>query len=177
MQALQTVSPALAFLDVDYRGDQAIAACLLADAWDAPSPHSERIARIPLAHVAPYTPGAFYLRELPCLLAVLTQLREALACVVVDGYVYLDRDGRPGLGARLHEALGGQTPVVGIAKTRFGDGSFAVPVRRGTSTKPLWITAVGMNPTTAAEQVRTMHGAHRIPTLLARVDRLCRSAA
>lgn len=166
--------PAIAILDVDYRGDHAFAACALADAWDAPGPRRELVARV--ERVAPYEPGAFYKRELPCLLAVLAEAREPIACAVVDGYVRLDRDGRPGLGARLHEALGGATPVVGVAKTRFGDGSFAERVLRGASATPLWVTAAGLSDAEAAARVRAMHGPHRVPTLLTRVDRLCRDA-
>ena len=36
------------------------------------------------------------------------------------------------------------------------------------------MTAVGIDPLAAAEQIRQMHGANRIPTLLKRVDRLTR---
>jgi deoxyribonuclease V len=38
------------------------------------------------------------------------------------------------------------------------------------------MTAVGIEPVTAAEAIRQMHGANRIPTLLKRVDRLTRLA-
>jgi deoxyribonuclease V len=48
-------------------------------------------------------------------------------------------------------------------------------VLRGASTKPLLITAAGMPEAQAAEHVREMHGAFRIPTLLRRVDQLCRA--
>jgi deoxyribonuclease V len=39
------------------------------------------------------------------------------------------------------------------------------------------VTSVGVDTTTAARWIRGMHGEHRIPTLLARADRLCRDAA
>jgi deoxyribonuclease V len=168
------VGLAIAFLDVDYRDDHAFAACVLADAWDAPAPRRELAVRVD--GVAPYEPGSFYKRELPCLLAVLAAAGEPLACAVVDGYVRLDRDGRPGLGARLHEALGGATPVVGVAKKRFGDGAFAERVLRGGSATPLWVTAAGLSDAEAAAHVRAMHGPYRVPTLLTRADRLCRDA-
>ncbi len=168
------MDPLLAFVDVDYRADHAVAACVLATAWTSPSPADLCVARIDA--VAPYEPGAFYKRELPCVLAVLGAVRAPLAAVVVDGYVWLDDAARPGLGAHLHRALGGAIPVVGVAKKPFGERCAAIPVLRGTSAVPLWVTAAGMDPSEAAAQLRAMHGAHRMPTLLTRVDRLCRDA-
>jgi deoxyribonuclease V len=82
--------------------------------------------------------------------------------------------GRPGLGAHLYQALGRRTAVVGVAKRRFHGAGDAVPILRGTSQVPLFVTAVGIDLAEAAEGVRRMHGAHRIPTLLKRVDRLSR---
>jgi deoxyribonuclease V len=73
----------------------------------------------------------------------------------------------------LHEALGGAVPVVGVAKTRFASAA-AVDVVRGDSQKPLFVTAAGVDVEWAAEQVKRMHGPYRIPTLLKRVDQLCR---
>lgn len=82
--------------------------------------------------------------------------------------------GEPGLGAHLYEALGRHTPVIGVAKTSSAGSSFAVPVLRGTSQVPLYITAAGLPAEEAATYVKRMHGAYRIPTFLKRVDRLCR---
>jgi len=103
------------------------------------------------------------------------ELREAapVRSVIIDGYVWLGA-GRPGLGAHLYEALGQRIAVVGVAKRRFHGAGDAVPVLRGTSQVPLFVTAVGIDPSEAAEGVRRMHGGHRIPTLLKRVDRLSR---
>ena len=47
---------------------------------------------------------------------------------------------------------------------------------RGASKKPLYVTAIGTPVKDAARDVRAMHGAFRVPTLLARADRLCREA-
>jgi deoxyribonuclease V len=48
-------------------------------------------------------------------------------------------------------------------------------VVRGTEAKrPLYVTAAGVGVDQAAAWVRSMHGPHRLPTLLKRVDRLCR---
>ena len=95
--------------------------------------------------------------------------------VVVDGYAMLGPD-RPGLGAHLHDALGGSIPVVGVAKTAFA-GAVAIPVLRGSSAVPLWITAIGIDPAQAAGHVTAMHGPHRLPTLLVRADHLARGLA
>jgi deoxyribonuclease V len=106
--------------------------------------------------------------------------------VLVDGYVWLG-GARPGLGARLFAALGERTPVVGVAKTAWGgtvapaiaqdDPHRSVPVLRGQSVKPLFVTAEGLDVAEAAARVSAMHGAHRIPTLLKEVDRLVRHEA
>jgi deoxyribonuclease V len=106
----------IAFLDVDYRERGAVAAAVLAQAWTDPTPAAEVVAFIPA--VAEYVPGEFYRRELPCLLAVLDRCPVPPDLIVVDGFVWLGPD-RPGLGARLYEALGGRAPVVGVGKTSF----------------------------------------------------------
>ncbi len=162
----------IAITDVDYRDDHAQAACVVIEAWDAPAAIERVVRRV--EPVAPYVPGAFYKRELPCLLAVLEALEAPADLVVVDGYVWLDAHERRGLGAHLHEALERRIPIVGVAKTSFAGSSFAFEVRRGRSENPLYVTAVGIGPDAAARSVARMHGAHRIPTLLREVDRLAR---
>lgn len=67
-----------------------------------------------LADVEPYRPGEFYRRGLPALHAVLTDAGP-LDLLIVDGYVDLDPDGRPGLGAHAHTKFA--VPVIGVAKT------------------------------------------------------------
>jgi deoxyribonuclease V len=165
----------LAAVDVDYRNEGgAVAACVLFNDWTdglSAGDHTERIA-----HVEPYQPGQFYKRELPCLLAVLRHAAAPLDAVVVDGYVWLG-EGHAGLGAHLSEALGRRTPVVGVAKTLFRSARrSARPVLRGGGARALWVTAAGVDLDEAAERVRRMHGTFRIPTLLKRVDHLCRTA-
>ena len=95
--------------------------------------------------------------------------------IVIDGYVWLD-DDRPGLGARLFESLDAKTPVIGVAKTRFLSSKAAVSICRGESESPLFVTAIGVDVSQAADWIRSMHGPFRIPTLLKRVDHLARSA-
>jgi deoxyribonuclease V len=165
----------LACVDVDYRGDQAVAACVLFRDWPDATPAGQLVGKV--QSVAPYVPGQFYRRELPCLLAVLDKLPELPEVVVIDGYVWLGGEDHPGLGGHLHEALGRRVPVVGVAKTSFHSARLAVPVVRGaSSTRPLFITAAGLGPAAAAAHVQGMHGPHRIPTLLRLVDQLCRQS-
>lgn len=161
-------------LDVHYEGDGACAAGVLFESWDSPEAREERVCEI--AAVAPYEPGDFYLRELPCLLEVLDGVDlDAIEAIIIDGYVWLDADDRAGLGAHLYEALDELVPVVGVAKNPFRDAeSFAIPVLRGESERPLWVTAAGVDATTAAAHLPEMHGPYRFPTLLREVDSLCR---
>ena len=97
--------------------------------------------------------------------------------IIIDGYVWLDAHRRPGLGAFLHETLAKRVPVVGVAKTVFGNAlSWCTLVVRGVSRRPLFVTAAGLNAEEAAKGVQAMHGAHRIPTLLKLVDRAAHAA-
>jgi deoxyribonuclease V len=72
----------------------------------------------------------------------------------------------------LHAAVGGV--VVGVAKTRYLSAP-AVPVLRGSSRSPLFVTAAGVEPEVAAGWIESMHGPYRVPTLLRQVDTLARS--
>ena len=122
--------------------------------------------------VLPYRPGAFYERELPPLLAAVRAAPGLPDLLVVDGYVTLDPQGRRGLGAHVHHELG--IPVIGVAKSAFRGAQHAIAVYRGTSLKPLHVTAAGMADADAAALVRAMAGPHRMPTALTRVDALSR---
>jgi len=163
-------------LDVAYTEAQGYAVAVAFDDWTSEGVHAVHTAT--LEQVPAYEPGAFYKRELPCLLAVLAAVDLAtIRCVVVDGYVSLGTEGRPGLGQHLYTALGGRVPVVGVAKTRFaGVAPQVVPVRRGQSQNPLYITSVGMPVAEAAHRVATMHGSYRFPTLLKQLDDLTKRA-
>lgn len=162
-------------VDVDYRADgSAVAAGVQFAEWT-----SDRIGEIVLRRmgaVAPYEPGRFFARELPCLAALVADLPGRPGTIVVDGYVFLGEERRPGLGAHLHAALGGAVPVIGIAKTRFAGTPAEAEVLRGTSLRPLYVTAIGIDEGVARDHVRSMHGAHRIPAMLAAADRACREA-
>ncbi|NGN93790.1 hypothetical protein G5C66_13680 [Nocardioides sp. KC13] len=126
-----------------------------------------------LDEVADYAPGRFYERELPALTALLSDV-DPLDVLVVDGYVDLDPDGRPGLGWHVWHA--GLAPaVIGVAKTSFHAATHAAPVLRGISTRPLYVTATGIAQADAADLVRAMSGPARLPDALRLVDRLARS--
>lgn len=111
-------------------------------------------------------------RELPCIREVVA-LGPPLGLLVVDGYATLDPEGRLGLGAHVADAFG--IPVIGVAKTPFYTATHAVQVVRGAAKRPLYVTAAGgLQVAEAARIVSAMAGPHRIPTALARVDRLAR---
>lgn len=159
-------------LDVDYREAEVVAAAVGFAAWTDERASLELVVTSD-APPAPYEPGRFYLRELPHLLGALALLSPAPDAIVIDGYVWLG-PGRRGLGAHLYAAIGETTPILGVAKNAYA-GADAIEVVRGTSARPLYVTAAGIDPTLAADHVRAMHGEHRIPTLLRRVDQLCRA--
>ncbi len=124
--------------------------------------------------VEQYESGQFFKRELPCLLALLSMAPQQVGTVVIDGYVSLG--DKPGLGMHLWKALGELTAVIGVAKNSFRDAE-PIEVTRGASKRPLFVTAVGVEPANAAAAIGRMHGAHRIPTLLKLVDQLTRVQA
>ena len=159
-----------AAVDVHYlgTGGARAAAVLAADATFA-HVDDERTALIEA--VAPYQSGQFYLRELPPLRGLLKGMSD-LRLLVVDGYVDLDPGGRPGLGAYAHTEFG--VPVIGVAKSRFRTATHAVPVERGGSARPVFITAAGMPAADAADLVRRMAGRYRLPDALRRADSLAR---
>jgi deoxyribonuclease V len=160
-----------AAVDVHYLrpGGARAAAVVAADAAFA-SVLAERTAVVP--DVTPYRPGEFYRRELPPLRAVLDGI-DGLGLLVVDGYADLDPGGRPGLGAHAQAEFG--IPVIGVAKSAFATATHAIAVLRGTSTRPLFVTAAGMPAADAAELVRRMAGRFRVPDALRRADELART--
>jgi deoxyribonuclease V len=166
----------IACIDVDYdedpAGTTATAACVVIPGWTAAKPTAEHVRK--LDGIAQYVPGQFYKRELPCVLAVLELVEEQLQLIVVDGYVVLDASGTLGMGGHLYEALGRRIPIIGVAKNRFHANAAAIEVHRGGSKRPLFVTALGIETQAAANDVQRMHGEHRLPTILKRVDRLCR---
>lgn len=175
----------IAVLDAAYSHYASGVSAVIAADWRDSEPLEVLTEQGPPAE--PYESGRFYKRELPLLLSILSQWKAPLSAVVIDGHVWLDGKGRPGLGARLHEALGGDVPVIGLAKSPLAhradeaepteDFGFApIPVLRGQSQRPLYVSAVGIERAVAVDLVHRMHGDNRLPTLVKIADRAARNA-
>lgn len=163
----------MAAVDVQYEDSRGHAAALVfADPAD--SEPVEEICRW-FEDLEDYVPGQFYRRELPCVFPLLREFLASydLTTVIVDGYVDLGPEGRPGLGRHLFKALGKKIEVVGVAKSLFKDTPAREVLRGRRSRRPLWVTSTG-DLDVAAEMVESMDGEHRMPTLLKRVDQLAR---
>ncbi len=160
-------------VDVHYPSEgQAIAAGVAFADWTSPKIESSEVVH--LDNVQPYRSGSFYERELPCILALLVRFEERPATIIIDGYVTLGPDSRDGLGAHLFHALDGKVPVIGVAKSRFEGTPVECELLRGTSERPLYVTCCGLPLAEAKRLILSMHGEHRLPTLLSAVDGLCR---
>jgi len=129
-----------------------------------------------LDEVQDYVPGAFYKRELPCILHLLQTLDlSETEAILIDGHVYVDNDKKYGLGGYLWEALEQKIPIIGVAKRPFkGNEKVCQPVFRGTSKNPLYVSTIGANLGKAAANVKAMHGEFRIPDVLKKLDQLSR---
>jgi deoxyribonuclease V len=160
-------------VDVDYRASIAIVAGVIFDNWLDNKPVREITAQI--CEVKEYISGQFYQRELPCILELLQQINELPECIIIDGYVYLNPEKRPGLGKHLYDALQGKVAVIGVAKKPFKDMPPEIEIYRGKSKRPLYVTATGISAEVAKQHIAEMDGNNRLPTLLKRVDQLCRS--
>ena len=160
-------------LDVHYLDNsaQAVAAGILFEQFSSEKSHKE-IVKI-VDNIQPYTPGEFYKRELPCLLAIIESIEEKIDYILVDGYVTLS-ENRMGLGGHLFEKIPKKIPVIGIAKNKFHDSN-ALELNRGESNKPLWITSIGIDNKLAAQYISEMFGDFRIPYMLKKVDSLFRN--
>jgi deoxyribonuclease V len=160
----------IACVDVDYQDTRAVAAGIAFRDWRDDGVVAERA--VSLHDIQPYQSGQFFVRELPCLLAVLRVL-PPVEVVLIDGYVWLE-ENRPGLGSHLHRSLEGRVAVIGVAKTQYLGAQNVREITRGKSKQPLYISAVGLGVDQAAEYVCSMEGPYRIPTLLKKVDLLSR---
>ena len=66
--------------------------------------------------------------------------------------------------------------MIGVAKSAFRTATHAIPVLRGSSARPVFVTAAGMPHAEAAELVRLMTGRFRVPDALRRADKLARES-
>lgn len=123
-----------------------------------------------------YESGAFYKRELPCILSLLSKIKlHDNDIIIVDGFVTLNNDGKMGLGGYLFEALDKKIPIIGIAKNNFSSpDDKRRAVLRGESKTPLYLTAMGIDVDEIKIKLEEMHGNYRIPTLLKKLDQLTR---
>jgi deoxyribonuclease V len=155
-------------LDTGYDKAFALTAGILFADWN--STKSLQIFQQTTAISADYVPGAFYLRELPGILALLQTIDKKPDYVVIDGYVTLGEDGRPGLGMRLWEEIGKSIPVIGVAKSYYRGTPQHSELLRGDSARPLYVTSTGLSLDIAKKHIASMAGSNRIPTLLKMVD-------
>ena len=94
-----------------------------------------------------------------------------ISLIVIDGFVYLDGEGRYGLGGHLYERLEHRVQIVGVAKSPFkGSCKFVREICRGESKRLLFVSAVGTNLDEAAWLVKGMSGGFRLPSLLKILD-------
>ncbi|HFC93708.1 MAG TPA: endonuclease V [Leucothrix mucor] len=159
-------------VDVHYTNTTALCAGILFNHWNT-SDISQKL----LTHtenIQAYESGSFYKRELPCIMNLIKQHNITPELIIIDGYVFLDGESEAGLGKYLYDSLKGNTPIIGVAKKAFNQIAPDYEILRGISTKPLYITAIDIPLAEAKEKIATMHGEHRIPTLLRQVDQLCR---
>jgi deoxyribonuclease V len=92
-----------------------------------------------------------------------------------DGFVWLGRDKKDGLGGRLYKSLNERIPVIGVAKSAFKDTPEELRLYRGRSSRPLFITSAGIDAGEAKSLIAIMYGQNRIPFILKRADQLSRS--
>ena len=152
-----------AFVDVSYLDNFAAVACIISSSTK-PWPALRSYTAI-LENICHYEPGNFYKRELPCILDVFKKIEEHVSTIFVDAYVWLP-DGRPGLGARLYYTLNEEIAVVGIAKNGFmasNESGVVKCIFRGSSRRPLFISAAGVSLEEAAKTVSRLPGPFRIP--------------
>ncbi len=121
---------------------------------------------------APYVPGEFYKRELPCIMGLLDLVdSSSLSTLIIDGYVILNDEGKWGLGGYLYHELGQAIPIIGVAKRNFHSNTLHVrEVVRGASKNPLYVSSMGMDLDEAAAHIQQMDGPFRMPDLLKLVD-------
>ncbi|WP_126650490.1 endonuclease V [Chryseobacterium aureum] len=161
--------------DTYYYEDYANTVCIAFEDWTSEKEVEVFTEQTPVGSA--YESGAFYKRELPCIVSLLDKITlKHEDIIVVDGYVTLDNEGKIGLGGHLYEALKEKFPVVGIAKNEFTTpDSQRRTVFRGESKTPLFVTAIGMSVDEVQLKVEQMHGTYRMPTLLKKLDQLSRA--
>lgn len=162
-------------LDVQYYDAYAVTAYVLFKEAAATEP--AKTGYVVTHEVHPYEPGAFYKRELPCLLHALKAVTDPLQRIIIDANVWLS-DEKMGLGGILYESLQKSIPVIGVSKTKYaGETTKVIPVYRGDSKNPLYVSTIGLETTEAVQFIKDMAGPYRIPALIKLADTICRNSA
>ena len=92
-------------IDVYYLDDKAKTVGILFEQFTDSIKEIKSVITDYQSNVAPYQSGQFYQRELPCILALLSQVDlNTIDAIIVDGYVHLN-DGKLGLGGHLYQTL------------------------------------------------------------------------
>lgn len=161
-------------IDVYYTEEEAKAVGVLFD-WADTIP--EKVIQKRIGKADEYIPGEFFKRELPCIVELLQEVEfSEISIIIVDGYVYVDNNSKYGLGAHLYETLNGKFPVIGVAKTSYyNNENMVLPIYRGVSSKPLFVSAIGINLNEAAQRVKSMFGNNRIPDILKQLDQITKA--
>jgi|SRR4030042_5325207 len=162
-----------AAVDVYYRNESATTA--LVEFSDFSSCAISRILIQESETAAPYIPGKFYLRELPCILKILEQADRLYKMILIDGFVFLRKPTCYGLGGYLATALDYKAIIIGVAKNYFNMADRFVEIKRGRSSKPLYVSSFNMKPETAGSLIKEMYGNNRIPCILKLTDQLSKN--
>ena len=157
-------------IDVYYYNDKAKSVGGLFNDWEDQAP--TKIISTNSYDILEYESGSFYKRELPCILDLLKQVdKPNIDTIIIDGYVYLNDEGKGGLGYFLYQQLDRQIPIIGVAKKAFYNNDiFVDKIYRGESLSPLYITSIGVDLNEASINIKNMAGKYRIPNILKIVD-------
>ena len=158
-------------IDSYYFEDKAKTVCLIFEQWNSLEIKNSFTEII--SNIENYVSGEFYKRELPCILSLISKLDlTKIEYIIIDGFVYLDDNGKFGLGAYLYQKISRKIPIIGVAKTDFISlNKNKQLLFRGKSKKPLFITSIGINIDEAKEKIKIMSGEYRIPNMLKELDK------
>lgn len=161
----------LAF-DTYYHENIAKTVCLGFKDWNVEENY--KIYSETISEIEEYVSGEFYKRELPCILSLLSKIdSKEIDLIIIDGFVFLNDENKPGLGAYLYKVLNEKIPVIGVAKRDFDSiEKNREKIFRGTSKNPLFITSIGIDINLASKKIKEMNGEYRIPNLLKELDKL-----
>lgn len=156
-------------IDVYYRKNEARVVGVFFNLIDK-EPNEVEIVNV--KDVTEYIPGEFYKRELPCLIKLIEKIDLSnIEAIIIDGHIYVDNYETFGLGGKLYEYLNKKFPIIGVAKNSFHSNSLTVKeIFRGSSKKPLYVSAIGIDIDEAVKNIKNMHGDYRIPDILKKLD-------